>query len=745
LLLLLSLLNKQKHILSLIVDKNEWMASTTHHELLTKEITLSLQDEGFTEKIIETTQKEPFSKTIKEATDIKSKKTDSAQEVIKSAVKIAMHSNICTKKSLAQENIFLTCSRLNSGIFRIYIKKYNRVVNSSEFVKKMKKYLKHAIGYTSDLDIKEISLKMAISKIETLKMIYLLTKNNYFFFKERAHLKTKTHSEFLSLLKLINNNFCAHVKEVVNPSAHSKILLDLITPYEKPVSSITPKKTCSCIHYHIRLYTIHNQTTLHIEKHHYLQDTWKNLLKYKHIRFKFMLKHIKKLLTLTSVNVNVSDIPFIKSEKNAAVATLIPALYLLTTYNQQMFKTYLEPLSQTSTVCPQIYRLLGNILKTLANSDLNKDISLSKTDVSITSNPLLEINTPPKIIKKQHFIAHAFVIQYYKNRYHIHYTTKLNQSFAGLKDKLSFSLNATIKYAHTLLNCSFIEKITFIPDPFNPQNTQKITTIEELFLILYQGFQENFFYYMKHNFFSKNEEKLKKFTNIIDALKQKSILLDLTLPCISNASILNQMTQHGFKNTKLIRDSHSVEATVNKSKDPIYLIPLLTVQKKNLKEHPSPGKPSSTFTLSYQTQCSSISLVHAYGNSRYSITKTSESIATLCDKHTNNNFIFYYQSPFVSKKESINRKKMLILLFHGLTDCISFFKKYYKDFTTCLHENNPLKNLQKTLALVVHSLDEDIPSTSGPSMLEQVLKDKISKTTNAVPSLEDLRKNDDIK
>ncbi|WP_194844525.1 hypothetical protein, partial [Candidatus Clavichlamydia salmonicola] len=713
LLLLLSLLNKQKHILSLIVDKNEWMASTAHHELLTKEITLSLQDVGFTQKIIETTEKETFPKIIKEQTDIQDK--------------VAVRSNILTEKSLAKENIFLTPTCLSNGMFQIYIKKYHRLVHPSKFIKKIKNYLKNAIGYTCNLNIKEIPLKWANSKTETLKIIYLLTKNNYFFFKEKSNLKTQTHSEFLLLLDLINNNFCTHVKEKVNPSAHSKILLDLITPYGSPISSSIPIKTCACTHYHMRLYTIHNQTTFCIEKHLYLQDTWNTLLRYKHICLKSTLTYIKKLLTLTSVNVTATDNPILKSEKNADVAALIPSLYLLTKYNQQMFKKYLEPLYPTLNVCSKIYIILEDILKTLANSNLNKDISLSKTDFSITNNPLLEINTPAIISKKQHFIGHAFVIQHYKNRYHIHYTTKLNQSFSGLKDKLSFSLNATIKSAHTLLNCSSIDNITFIPDPFNPKNIHKITTIEELLLILHQGLYENFFYYTKHNIFSKNGKKLTEVTNIIDALKQKSILLGLTLPLISNASILNQLTQNELK-----RDPHLAEATVNENKGPLYLLPLLTVQKKNLKNHSSLGEPSSIFTLSYHTQCSTLSPVHAYGNGRYSISKTSEHIATLCDKHTHNNFIFHYKSPLVTKKESIDSKKMLILLFQGLNDSISFFKKYYKDFTICPHENNPLQTLQKTLALVTHSLDGDIPSTSGPSMLEQVLKDKISKTTNAV-------------
>ncbi|MBF5051268.1 hypothetical protein CLAVI_000909 [Candidatus Clavichlamydia salmonicola] len=751
LLSLLSLLNKQKPILSLILNKDEWTASTAHHELLTKEIILSLQDGGFTEKIIETTQKEPFPTTIRESTDIKIKETDSLSDFIKSPSEVAMSSDTSTEKSLTKENMFLTCSRLNCGIFKIYIKAYNRSFKCIQFIKTMKHCLKKAIGYTCKLNIKEIPAQLFTSRTETLKMCYLVTKNNYCFFKQKTYRRSHTHSKFLLLLDSINNAFCTHVQEPINPSAHSKILLDLIKPYKDPIAKNNPILNCSCTHYQIRLYTNHCQTILYIEKHNSLKSRWTKLLSYKHLRIKCMLKDIKKLLTLSFVTVQATDIPFLTNEDNTSVATLIPYLYLLTKYNQQMFKTYLEPLYPTSTIYPKIYILFEDILKTLTNSDLNKDISFQKTHLTIDLNPLLEINTPPTITKNQYFFGHTFVIHYHKNQYQLKYATKVNQNLNSLKDKLALLLSKTAKYANTLVNSSAINNIIFIPDPSNPASIRKITTFEELFLSLYQGLNETLYYYQKHHtsllHSSRKHKIFTQFTNAIDAIEKKCILSGINLPSISKASILDQMADHELENPKLKKYPSFVPAlapaTISLKKGSSYLLPLLALQKKIFQHSSITGTSFASFTLYYQTKRNTMSLPHVYSHGRYSINKTLENIKDLCHQRNTKGTVFYYQSPFISKRDSINSKEMLILLFKGLTDCMSFFNKYYKAFLLCTSVKNPLINIQEALELVTQALDGEIPSTHGPSILKQILKNKIGKESNPVPSLEDLLTSDD--
>ncbi|MBF5051269.1 hypothetical protein CLAVI_000910 [Candidatus Clavichlamydia salmonicola] len=728
---LLSLLNKQKYILSLIQDINDCTAFTIQHDLFIKKLILSLENEGANNESIQNIQANTIVQPI-------TRKEIEPEEIASPSTTL----NIPKERSLLKEKMFLMVAHLSGNVFKIYIKQDLKKIYYTKSLALLQKYLAKYEGYQSIDNIKELPEQSSHSRINLLKTLYIITKNNYFLSRHNTCVKEPTKTQFLTFLDTINSIFCQETDEILDPSQHSPTLLNLLQPYEKTASIHECEKNYSCTHYQLRLHTIHNKTTLYIEKHNYPETKWLNLLNHKYARIKTMAQDVQKLLTIPTVKVKAYGINNIQDQTSANVASLIPQLYLLTKYNKEIFQTYLEPLFSNPRLYLKIYEKLNSILQSLENSELNDNLVLS--DMKVKNNPLIEINTPPATEQQLFFTAPVFNIKYFKNRYHLLYIVKKNQDLSGLKHKISQVLFRSIKYAENLLCSSFSTNITFGPDPLDPENITNITTYQDFLQILYQGFCDNLNYYQKHHsnllYSLIHCNILQQLSQTLESIKNLYLKLNLSLPVINEVSILDKVPIAVLnKPISYSKATEVVNVRINKKSknQKIYLLPLLKIKEQLSK------RQLTNYTLYYTTQSNSGTLAHAYGHGRSAILQNLKTIKSLCAKYKEPHCHFYYQERIDRKKEPISSDQIFSRLIHGLKDSINFFSKYFPTFLTSTDTNNTLENIEETIALATEALNKDLPLITGPSILKQILKEKIGQQMNTIPSLEDLLKNDE--
>ncbi|MBF5051323.1 hypothetical protein CLAVI_000964 [Candidatus Clavichlamydia salmonicola] len=769
---LLDLLQTNNNLFQLIPDSEEKLLTKEQHNSLIYNITESLLTEGFSCQALLNTSSELFTPAIPFLTTPDSKFIDLSETSQKERIAASLEPKVLpikkkcsSKKTTTSGNSTLTSSSiptslalaktssgkisslLSDGIFAqvtfsqkqeaiIHIHRAKKKLICAKFLKNIKKCMEQAIVYIVAEPIQELSLRMSYDKIELLKALYIITSINYYNYKIKGNLRNNNERELIALMNEINVNLCKHTKETVDPDKHSSILINLFNIKEHIPCSDIGKKQCCCSLYQIQLKHRYQQTLLCIDTHNYPELTWIDIMHHKKKYLSILLCTIQKVLKLGTVELKANGILNAPDQNQVQVVELLPYIYTLMQYNQDMFMKYFAPAYSEFPVYINTNKILHNILQLLENEATNHSITLPKIDLSKTTNPLTLINTAfPSIESNAYYFTSLFSIQPCFTTttplYHLYYRNKIYHNHNHLRHKVFLSLSLTLKNTLILLK-SVSPQIFFFNDPEMPTTSITVLTHAHLLQVLYQGLSENFFYYKNHKdiFLPRKKQDiiLSQLNTIIHQITQEANSLNVTLPIVQGACFLEKITALA-KQKHNPSISHLKTKPIIKGNKPGHILPLfkLTTTKK----HTLPVITSYTFAYSYKKNI--FSAQHLFAHGRLSFHNTLTCIKSLCTEAKATD-LFYYIREIGSAKIMTTKQELLKLLSVALKDGLLFYTKNYPNFLKITSSYHLQEDLKNTIALVIEHLDEKFISTPGRSKLQQLLDTAISQQDLSFPS-----------
>ncbi|WP_228547651.1 hypothetical protein, partial [Candidatus Clavichlamydia salmonicola] len=603
---------------------------------------------------------------------------------------------------------------------------------------------------------KEIETKNNKSKQALIKAIYFCVMNNYFIYKSQIKLKQAYEEQFLSILNQLNASFCVEVGCPCNPDEHSPILVKLVSAIKKLYPADAQNNISSCPHYFICLKNTPTTPALSFELYDLPSITVNNLLKVKLNHVKKIHLHFQKLLTLNTVAVEKCSFLDIKKQKSASISSLIPFLYLLMKYNQNLFKYCFEESFHSFAIYQNIQASISSSLELLKQSPFSVT-DLTNIEPTTDENPLCKMFI--SISKERpHFFAPVFLIYSLKFKispsYNLSYTLKHNQNLHELRHAIFFALTQSIEFAYTLLDSPFQQFTMFS----NQSQRKKISLIDnkaDLLNNLYVGFSENYSFY-KHNKTkilppSKASSLLTKLKKLMEYIKFVAKECNTILPIITSHSILEHLTlscsikqPQPFIHNKTSFTTDNGQTFIKSiftetSNKVFHLIPVFSIQTS--KNSSTSTSLALNYTLSYSLITNATNKSKGYYHCRKIFYKTKQVLSLLCKKSISEIPPLFFINPLNKQKETLDLKKMLLIALAGIENNCAFLSKYYPALIENTEKYKPLEDFSISITLIKNRLTllgEPIPPSAPSEILKNILQDGIKQYKQTIPSLNDL-------
>ncbi|MBF5051293.1 hypothetical protein CLAVI_000934 [Candidatus Clavichlamydia salmonicola] len=414
----------------------------------------------------------------------------------------------------------------------------------------------------------------------------------------------------------------------------------------------------------------------------------------------------------------LKEIPLNYSESREEI---LKALYILIKKN---FLLHMSSKYLHASTYKKINILLASINKAfciMTNEPLNASYHSKKLVGNYENNTILaEKSTHPTC----HFTPIFFIKKNSSTTnscYHISYTTKRNKKIKNLfmlvhevLKKLSNKIELMLQDTST--------PIFYLP--FNPLEKKKIkiTTKEELLLILHQGIQENKLYFKKNYPSQLLTDAYNPSTVLDQAITsiQAAAHSVVDLPIITEPLILEEIQQ--FTRQAIIKKSleeqQPTSLIVKKASDLKKTTTTCLFVIKNT--HISSGHLLSSYKIFYTTKNSRKNKSAQLSALRITLSGSLAHAKFLCDNDLSMNKIKYV-TPFTNKEIVITNKKYLYqILFQGFQENMFFLSK--KEPSLLLNKpTNAISKLHKEIIqLLTSKLDGEIPVLNSPSILEEM-------------------------